>query len=248
MTMTRKLAAGLALFVMLGACSGGGGLLSGPSSTSMATTPVLDGKLDLAAPHGFCADDGSSTSASGTAFVLFGSCQAIDGTGPAPRSPAILTAAVSDGAGAVTSDDVSRLVAYLRTEPGRAGLARSGSAGGVEIESLERTGDLVLLRARDGAPDMDPAFWRAIFPQSGALVTLTVSSLADAPIPAATGKALAADFVAAIQSANAPAGTGTGSAVALSEPAADPASAKTLSVQDVGTKPGGVRAFFERLL
>lgn len=249
--VTKPAMLGLALSACLGlaGCSGGGGfgggLFSGNADRA-ETVAVLGGDVVLAAPPGFCEDPSATRKERATAFVLFGSCKAITGAGRRPAAPAILTAAVSRSAGSLSASEFGQLAAYLETDEGRSALSRSRESAGVEVETILQSGDLILVRARDGGDQaMDPGFWRAIFPQSGALVTLTVSSLAESPVPAATGQALATDFVAAIKAVNA------GEAVEVAPPQTAPEASPMQPERDpetVGTKPGALRAFFERLL
>lgn len=240
----------MASFLVFGGCSGGGlsgglggsGGTSGTSGAISDKTPVLDGKLSLAAPGGFCPDPGASRSDDTTAFVLYGSCRAINGRGPEPAAPAILTAAVS-GEQTLEGQDFGALSSYLETNEGRRALSRSGESTDVSVTSIEQASNLILVQASDGgAREMAPEFWRAIFAQSGTLVTVTVSSLASAPLPPETAKSVTTDFIAAIQAANA--GTTPNATPSTTEPE----NLDALDPTTVGTKPGGLRAFFQRLL
>lgn len=243
----------LTAFVVAGCASGpgmvgGGGLgtlFASAGQSRTAAVPVLDGAVNLAAPSGFCPDPSATRSSAQSAFVLYGSCHAINGRGAKPAAPAILTAAASPGAGDLGPDAMAALADYVQTDAGQAALSRTDSGTEVEIESLERTGDLILVRARDGAGQgaeqgVSPAFWRAIFPQSGTLVTVTVSNMATASVTAAQGKALAIDFVAAIRAANGPAPARDSEPETTTETVSDSDSDET------GTN--GLAAFFKRLL
>lgn len=219
---------------------GGGGLgalFSSSGKSRGAAIPVMDGAVNLAAPNGFCADPTATRSSATSAFVLYGSCRAIEGRGPKPAAPAILTAAVSPAAGELGPEAMAALADYVQTDSGQAALSRTDTGSEVEIESLDQAGDLILVRARDGAGrDMAPAFWRVIFPQSGTLVTVTVSNMAATPVTPAQGKALAIDFVAAIRAANAP------------ETAPATVSETDPAPEAEETTPSGLGAFFKRLL
>src|SRR6056297_2351597 len=236
----------MASFLVVAGCSGGGlggsGGASGTSGAISDKTPVLDGKLSLAAPGGFCPDPSASRSDDTSAFVLYGSCRAINGRGPEPAAPAILTAAVS-GEQALEGQDFGALTSYLETSEGRRALSRSGDSAEVSVKSIEQASNLILVEASDGgAREMAPDFWRAIFAQSGTLVTVTVSSLASAPLPPETAKSVTTDFIAAIQAANAT--TPPDATAATTKPDTSDA----LDPTTVGTKPGALRAFFQRLL
>ncbi|MEC7765069.1 MAG: hypothetical protein VX874_24400 [Pseudomonadota bacterium] len=180
-------------------------------------TPVLGGQVVITAPRGYCPDPSQRRDSATGAFLLFGTCQGIEGAGPAPAAPAVLTAAVAPGAGGLGAAQMAELATLLGGPEGRATLSRSTGAAHVSVTSLEQTGDLILIRARDADTiDLDEEYWRAIFPQSGALVTLTASGTATDPLDAATGRALILDFVRAVQRAS-PKPTGTTST--LEEPA-----------------------------
>ncbi|MBV7377452.1 hypothetical protein [Maritimibacter dapengensis] len=250
---TKPAMLGIALTACLGlaACSGGGGLSggrSGGTGAESSAVSVLAGDVVLAAPPGYCEDPVSTRRDDVSAFVLFGSCRAITGSGKSPTRPAVLTAAVSRSTGPLTESDFAQLAGFLATPEGKASLSRGGDASEVEVETILHSGDLIFIRARDaGERGMDPAFWRAIFPESGALVTLTVSSLATAQIPEDSGKALVTNFVAAIKAANTKTEAETGPDAAEPILVADPERLER-DPNTVGTKPGALRAFFERLL
>ncbi|MAM63751.1 cation transport ATPase [Maritimibacter sp. UBA3975] len=189
----------ICVVALLAGCAGG--LSSG------GALRVLNGTFTLVAPSGFCPDPAQRRESPSGAFVLYGTCQGIEGRGPAPAAPAVLTAAVAPGAGALGRDDLAALAAHLSSDAGKAALARSGGSGRAQILSLERDANLILMRVRDdGTIDLSEDYWRAIFVQSGALVTITAAGTAQAPLAAATGKALTLAFVKAVREAN-PAGT-----------------------------------------
>jgi hypothetical protein len=191
-----KAAFGLVLgLAFLAGCVGGGS--GGP------TLRVLDGTFALAAPRGFCPDPAQLRERDETAFALYGTCQGIEGRGPAPLAPAVLTAAVAREAGALDAGDFAALADHLGSVAGKAALARGDGAANAEVLSLERDANLILVHVRDrDTIDLSEDYWRAVFVQSGALVTLTASGTAQAALAPDTGKALLLAFVRAVRAAN----------------------------------------------
>lgn len=166
-------------------------------------TPVLGGQVVIAAPRGYCLDQTQRRETATGAFLLYGTCQGLEGAGPAPVAPAVLTAAVAGGAGELGAADMSRLATYLGSPEGRSTLSRSAGTDRVSVKSLEQTADLIVIRARDGDTiDLDEDYWRAVFPGPGSLVTLTVSGTVADPLDEATGRALLLDFTRAVRQAS----------------------------------------------
>lgn len=195
MTMRAKSGLVAAVF-LLAACSG---QTAGPG----AGTPVFGGQVVIAAPRGYCLDSTQRRESQSGAFLLYGTCPGIEGAGPNPVAPAVLTAAVAPGAGELGPDQMAALADILRGPEGKATLSRSGSSDRVSVASFEQTDDLLVIRARDGDTiDLSEDYWRAVFPQSGALVTLTVSGTAATPLDPATGKSLLLAFTKAVRRAS----------------------------------------------
>lgn len=194
----------MGLALALAGCAGFG---AGAGQGGAPAVPVLDGALHIAAPKGYCPDPQAQSAADDGALLLYGTCQGIEGKGPRAPAPAVLTAAVAPGlapdTGTLDDAALGALAAYLQTAEGAAALSRGG-AGPVSVLSVDQADGLLLVRARDDAgPALAPDYWRGIFAQSGALVTVTVSGGADTPLAATTGRSLTEGFVRAIRAANA---------------------------------------------
>lgn len=232
--MITRIFGGLVLAVALSGCFGGtgGGILPGAGASTAAQTQVLNGALTLAAPRGYCPDPSMSREAEARAFVLFASCRGLTGRGPKLSPPAILTASATPAPG-FGADGLDQMARYLASDEGAAALARKDGKG-AKITAREKVGDVLLLAASDQGPDgMTPDYARAIFAQSGALVSVTVSPLAKAPMEATAARALALEFVAAIREAN-PGQTAEVKSETTEQETADPA-------------PKGLKSLLQRL-
>jgi len=169
---------------------------------------VSGGAITVAGPAGFCVDPESSRLSDETAFVFLGSCAALNGKGARLTPRAVLTASVMPGApaGDAFRAQMRDLAAYLMTDEGRASLARDGRARSVQIAEVLLVGDALFLRARDRAPlaghRVVPEYWRAILARRGRLLSLSVLSLAEAPVEAGDMRVLLDEFVARVASAN----------------------------------------------
>lgn len=222
------------LALSIATLTGCAGLPGGPGGTA---TPVLGGQVVVAAPRGYCLDPAQRREGPSGAFLLYGTCPGIEGAGPNPIAPAVLTAAVASGAGDLDVGDMDRLAAFLKSPGGKSALSRGSSTTRVELVSLARSDDLIVMQARDADTiDLAEDYWRAVFPQSGALVTVTVSGTASHPLAPATGKALLLDLVKGIRRAS-PAGPN----------AAGPRPAKAEHIGDPG-ETKGLRSLLNRLL
>lgn len=202
------------LTLILAGCSGTGFPPGTASAPTGATAEVLGGTVALAAPRGYCPDESTLRDGPTGAFVLYGPCQGLGKAGPRARMPAVLTAAVAPTGGAplASTKGIAALAEFLSTERGKSALSRTDSGAEVEVQSLQTTSDLILVRARDGATgDLAPDYWRAIFVAADALVTVTVSGTrapdSTSDLSPADGRALIIDFVAAIRAANTTADT-----------------------------------------
>lgn len=200
----------LAALLSLSGCMGPGpgpfAATKGDGAHAPAAQKVLGGKFTVAGPRGYCVDEGATRDDGDGGFVLLGSCSAISGNprDAKPRKPAVLTASVTPAASVVDDAALDRMAAFFATDEGRAALARAEGGGPVEVLDLRRPPGLVLVHAADREPAQGMAgdYWRGVFEAPGALVTVTVSGFAAAPLSDKDGRALAKDFVAAIRAAN----------------------------------------------
>ncbi|MBV7408346.1 hypothetical protein [Maritimibacter sp. DP1N21-5] len=227
--MRQLLPLAIAVMTLLSACSGAG------FGTGMTGAPVrvLDGRVTLAPPLGYCADRSTLRDDATGAFVLYGACGGKGNSASPASAPAVLTAAAAPAFGAETAsaEGIATLATFLETDAGRGALSRTDSGAAVEVLSLERTSDLILVRARDGATgDLAPDYWRGIFLVQDALVTVTVSGTRPSTLTSQAGRDLMIDFIATIRAAN-----------PVSDTAPAPATPARSSEKGLG-------AFFKRLL
>ncbi len=182
---SRGAALAILTLTMLPGCEGG------PGATRDAPTafPVAGGAVVIAGPPGYCIDTGGSRDSGGSAFVLLGSCASVanDPEAPIPPVPGILTASVEDGAGDVDAflRSLDQTEAFIRSAPGRAALARDGSAASVQVLESQRQDQALYLRISDTSKGMQgvaPEYWRGLFDLNGRLVTASAMSFADRPM------------------------------------------------------------------
>lgn len=157
------------------------GCLAIPGAMAPDRVSVAGGSVVIAGPPGYCVDRMGSHDTARGAFVLLGSCAALDGTSDAPQPdiPAVLAAAVSAGtSGAGIAGNEKRLAAYFKSSAGRAALSRSGKASTVRILGYHGRDGAFFLHLRDtsafrGRSDR-PDSWRVLFDVNGHIVTLSV--------------------------------------------------------------------------
>lgn len=171
-------------------------------------TEVLDGTLTLAAPPGFCVDGKSVQSNADGAFVLWGLCAAMSrfAEAPKPAHKAMLSASIGPLAPQPLETAFDRYESFLRTEAGRAALARSGLASDVEILEITREPGLMLLKIADrSAPPeaaVEQVYWRAVTAVAGRVGALSVLPLVGSGMDDAAQIALLHSFDASIRAAN----------------------------------------------
>lgn len=182
--------------------------MAAAQETAPKKAVVSGGEIVIQGPAGFCVDRDASGQSGTVSFVLLASCVALGGEGKPPEDRAILTASVlPDGPkDAAARDSLRSLASFFTTEAGRAALARDGEARSVQIAEIVAIGDTLLLRARDRAPlaghRVAPEYWRAILVRKERIISLSVLSLAEAPVDAAAKRRLLDDFVARVLAAN----------------------------------------------
>lgn len=171
---------------------------------------VANQSVVVAGPPGYCIDESVSDNRTEGAFVLLGSCASIAGNAalPHPERPGVLTVTVSEGpvstaTGAPRPDD---LVAYFRTDAGRAALSRDGHPDSVEIIETRVDGNALYLHARDPGgrrKGMADDYWRALLNVNERLVILSVNSSSARPLAEREGQRTLDAFAARIRAANA---------------------------------------------
>ncbi len=188
-------AAQFALILCLVACDAIPSGLSGVGQTSR--TDVLDGKLTVAAPLGYCVDRQSARQQADGAVVLIGRCSA-----GSQFSAAVITVTVgAAGTAGVIADGGEALAAYFQTPGGRAALSRRGIADDVQVLQAANTdGAFTLQIAEDGVG----RYWRAILGLSGRLVTLSVQGSGEGSLDPAVGRQLLDATIAAMRGSNLP--------------------------------------------
>jgi hypothetical protein len=167
-----------------------------------AAVAVLDGTVTVAGPAGYCVDDTATRESDSEAFVLLVRCS------PTRRNSPILSATVTGlmAPGSAGPENLARLGGFLDTRGGRAQLSRRGNAADVRILQTQVQDGALWLRIEDsGNPDtFEPAYWRAIMPVAGRVVTLSVLSARAHPVGEERGLRVLRDFIAAMRNRNAP--------------------------------------------
>jgi hypothetical protein len=193
--------------VALAAC-----VATGPPGTRAVA--VSGGAVTVTGPQGYCIDRGATRQGASGAFVLFGTCAALTRSASAaqPARAAVLTASVGQPAaeGIDLAANLPAMAAFFRSVPGRAALSRSGDAATVRVEEVGQSGDALYIRLSDSAvaagQSVEPAYWRALMPVRGRIVTLAVLSPVGAPLRSSEQRAVLDRFAARMRAANA--GTG----------------------------------------
>jgi len=189
-------------------CGGGGLTLGGLGSLNMPpeTVTVAGRSVVVGGPTGYCVDRAASRLAGDTPFVLLGSCASIadDVNAPTPEQPGVLTAAVSaQGGGPSLAETLPQLEQFVRSAEGRAGLARDGQAGSVNVLSTRREGDAMFIHVRDTSTNLVPGlgstYWRGLFEVKGRLVTVSVMEFEDQPIGSDASLSKLRGFISRIQ-------------------------------------------------
>ncbi|RWR31661.1 hypothetical protein D2T31_04465 [Sinirhodobacter populi] len=179
-----------------------------PGAGGKDRVTVLGGRYVVAAPPGFCVDPGSRRDERDGSFVLFGDCSALSGrvSDQRPAHPAVLSATIGPRTPGPIETTFPGFERFFHSPAGRAALARSGSAGDVQILQVRKTGPVMLLKIRDrsgaqGTP-VGQTYWRAIVDLGGRITALSVLPLKSAPMSDAAQIRLLEDFIAAIRAAN----------------------------------------------
>ncbi|MBT8418410.1 MAG: hypothetical protein KJO42_13310 [Silicimonas sp.] len=178
--------------VLLAGCEGGIGELEGFNVTRSAPERIeLPDGLVVSGTRGWCVDTRTTRVAGETSVVVLGSCAAIarNAFAPRPDVPGVVTVSVESEGGDVPPVDV--LQNFLFSAPGRAALARDGSAQSVQILESRRDDDLLLVHVEDRSirPVTGAAsdYWRALFDFEGRFVTVSLTGMSASPIGAPEG-------------------------------------------------------------
>jgi len=222
---------GLAAPLLLSACFDGFGAADAPEVMRVARDSVAIG-----GPRGYCVDPVGTRDNSRGAFVLMGSCAALNGTARAqhPDRLAVLTATVStDPGGPRVADSLDDLAAAFATEAGRAMLSRSGDAATVEVIEVQPLRGILFLHLRDSSPFEGPAiaqdYWRAVLDVGDRMVMLSVIPLESPPLGSLAARAILESFLDRVLRENPPRGA---------PPPQPPAETREASVPVMETVPG----------
>ncbi|MGR3290760.1 MAG: hypothetical protein ACU0C9_06140 [Paracoccaceae bacterium] len=189
---------------MAGCDAGGFGVLNSPPQI----VRVASKDVAISGPTGYCIDRSATRDSTQGSFVLLGSCASIanNATLAAPQISGVLTASVSDEGTADIEGALDRLNVFLRSEDGRAALARDGNATSVSVISTRRVRGALIVKVLDTSPNdvsgLAPNYWRALFYVQGRIVTLSVNAFLDKPMSDAVGFNTLAEFVASVRREN----------------------------------------------
>jgi hypothetical protein len=174
---------------------------AGSSASMSESAALLDGRLRVLGPTGYCIDTQTLRDSEGEAFALLAPCRARPNAPPAPAlSIAVSNVEIAEGR-APAPEQIAMLVT---TDVGLRTLSRSGNPDALEVpEMVERDGVLYLNILDLGGPaTLNPEYWRAILPLGGRMVTLSaLTPHGQAPERAQTLDLLAA-FVSRLRAAN----------------------------------------------
>jgi len=157
---------------------------------------LLEGAVIAAAPAGYCIAPGAGRRGEDSAVVLMGRCSA-----GSEADPAVLTLSVgaAGSAGAMAAGGEA-LVAFFRSDEGRAMLSRAGRAGDVRVLEAVGMDNAFLLHVEDRAVG---TYWRALAGVRGRLVTISAAGPEGEALPEGKGRALVEAALAALRRANA---------------------------------------------
>ena len=163
--------------------------------------PVMDGRVTVAGPDGYCVDTASTVEGEREAFVLMVRCRL------AERRRPVLGATVTalPAEAATGSENLTALMEVVTGAAGRGHLSRSGRAEDVRIDTARIEQGAIWLRIHDaGSPEaFAPDYWRAILPVGDRVVTLSVLDARAAPAASDEGLAILRAFTARMRAANA---------------------------------------------
>ncbi len=168
------------LVAALSGCLGGGWPQSGGKDRGQTRVKtrlaVLEGRVIVAGPKGYCIDPEALREAEGMAFVALGGCDSISGklSEAAPKQRFFLSAAIRPMPSDLTVEEESALPVLQRAlerDAVRAALAD-------EVISVEEMGDAMIVQTRINAPaaGLSGDQWRAMFVRRGHVVVLTVAA------------------------------------------------------------------------
>jgi hypothetical protein len=178
-------------------------------SPSRTQVNVAGQAITIAAPPGFCIDEGSTAVTGDGAFVLMSDCGLLAGRGGG-RKPvgAALTASVSAGGltGEGDTGSLDEIAEFAGTADGRAVLGRSGRPDQVRVLATHRQDGVLYLLIEDRGPlpiaGIDRQFWRAFLEVDGRMAALSVLGFTGAGIGPQEGLNQLAALAAAMRRAN----------------------------------------------
>jgi hypothetical protein len=164
---------------------------------------IFDGAMTLAAPSGYCIDEGAVHQAGDAVVAVLGRCASTSSA-----TPGLLTVSVGPpgSAGVVTAGGAA-LAAFFTSAEGRRVLSRDGRAQDVQVRQAVGRPDAFLMRITDRAVG---DYWRAVTGIGGRLVTISATGAEGAPLSPEAGRQLVDAAVAALRSANPAALSGVG--------------------------------------
>lgn len=166
---------------------------------------VAQNDVTIAGPRGYCVDPGATREAPSGAFVLLGSCAALE-RDAAGGAGAVLTASISQPGLPGRNPAPAELEQFFRSAEGRAALAQDGRASSLTLKGLHARDGVLFLSLRDASaarPDrLADDSWRAIFALDDRVVSLTATSLAEAPLGETELRRTLERFVDAVRAAN----------------------------------------------
>lgn len=169
---------------------------------------VLDDRVVIAAPSGYCIDPLGSVATDSHAFVLMASCGALAGrvARADAAAPGLLTASVDGAASGQGMPSRDELDAYFRSAAGNAAVAGTDAARPVAFGESYAHDGIYFARFQDaaGATDTGGQSWRAVFEVNGHMVMATLREFAGQPIAVDAGFRTVEQFVARIVSASLP--------------------------------------------
>jgi hypothetical protein len=180
------------------------------SGPDRATLTVAGRNVTIAAPRGFCIDEGATNISASGAFVLASDCallgaEGVVAEGDAEPLGAILTASVS-AADLPAGGALPQLERFVATSDGRGALGRSGRSDRINVLATRTRGDVLYVLVEDRGPQpiagIEPRFWRAFLAVDGRMTVLTVLGFEGAGIDPTAGLALIQRFADRIQAVN----------------------------------------------
>lgn len=162
---------------------------------------LVDGAVEVAAPGGYCIDEGTSRPSRG--FVVMAGCALVSNDQRMPSVEGLITVQLGDEGTALVSADAAALRDLLATAEGAAVLSPNGDPTAIEVDRLESVNGVVFVHFVDSNPPpvdgLEQAEWRAFLDLGTRLTTVTVRGFERAPLDAEDGLNLLRRAVAALR-------------------------------------------------